>query len=192
MPNWMQVSALRKPSSLALWVLSSLGSKNPGPRTLLPQDLETWPPDLILTLWHILNLLGIQHQLCGAVPVLPPCLGWHFSLPHPRRGWPGQVHSLVDLLAPGPDQVSHSSLSSPPFCPLLPSALSLCLCLVSPLSLLRFCLYILAFSIHVCPLRPPGTKLWAVPWDLSNPEPALEKLPVLGEGKGDRCNFNMV
>lgn len=187
MPNWMQVSALRRPSSLALWVLSSLRSKNPGPRTLLPQDLETWPPDLILSLWYILNLLGIQHQLCGAVPVLPPWLLALLPAPSQERvAWAGTLTGGSPDSRPGPGLTFIPVLSSLLPC-LCVSALSrLCLCCVSVF------IYILAFSIHLCPLRPPGMKLWAVPWDLSNPEPALEKLPVLGEGKGDRCNFNMV
>lgn len=122
------------------------GPQNPGPRSVLREDLETPSPR------RTPSLLGLLQRPHGASWFCPPGpAGTSLRLP-PGRG-PALLANLLDL---GPGQLSPSSTAPPRLSPqravsqrggvfstLSPVSVSLP---VSPLSLWHFCLYVLAFS----------------------------------------------
>lgn len=86
----------------------------------------------------------------------PGQAGTSLCLP-PGQGRAGRCF-ISRSSGPRPRPALPSSLFPPSPCPL-----SLSLCPSQPLSLRHFCLYILACSIHICPLKPPGSTFWVVP-----------------------------
>lgn len=148
------------PSPLAPAFPGTPGSRAQGPPPAGAGNLDPPSrPDHILSLWHVASLLGLQHRLPGAVPVLPAWPAWHFSLPHSRarEGWAGA--SLAYLPAPVPGGLSPSSRFSP-------SPVSVSVAFLSP--------HPYVFNPHM----PPEAS-----WDqalgggnLPNPEPAISVL----------------
>jgi len=158
MPSWMQVSALGGPKDLAPWVLSSRGSKiqGPGPSSLRTQ--KSGLPDLILFSVTYAQLPGPLVPAAQDSPGPANLARLDFSLPYSmvRASWAG-------VLISWPDQRSLLFLfPSSPFSP------SLSLSFVSPVSVEFLTLYA-CVSNHICPLKPPGIRLWAVPWGLIIP-----------------------